>query len=85
MPCVTRFSSSRIATTRALSFFRSARSFGPSDEGGFEELEQLVLSLSSYSRSCAHNSSMSAFASLISEATGGCAANFDFFFFMLSA
>lgn len=85
MPCVTRFSSSQIATTRALSFFRSARSLGPSAEGGFDELEQLVLSLSSYSRNCAHNSSMIALASWTSEATGGCAANLDFFFFMLSA
>lgn len=47
MPLVTLFSSSRIATTRALSFFRSARSLSPSEEGDFEELTLLVFSLSS--------------------------------------
>lgn len=47
MPFVTLFSSSRIATTRALSFFRSARSFGPSEDGDFEELALLAFSLSS--------------------------------------
>ncbi len=47
MPFVTLFSSSRIATTRALSFFRSARSLGPSDDGDLEELALLVFSLSS--------------------------------------
>lgn len=47
MPFVTLFSSSRIAITRALSFFRSARSLGPSVEGDFEELVLLVFNLSS--------------------------------------
>ncbi|EMD78545.1 hypothetical protein C408_3075 [Vibrio diabolicus E0666] len=47
MPCVPLFSSSRIATTRALSFFRSARSLELSVDGGLDELEQLVCNLSS--------------------------------------
>ncbi len=47
MPFLTLFSSSRMATTRALSFFRSARSLGPSDDGDLEELALLVFSLSS--------------------------------------
>lgn len=63
MPLVTQFSSSRIATTRALSFFLSARSLGPSDEGDLEELALLVFSLSSKCRNCSHSSTISALAS----------------------
>ncbi len=71
MPCVAFFSSSRIATTRALIFFRSCLSLGLSDEGGFDEFLELVACLSVRWRNCSHNSSISAFASLRSEATGG--------------
>ena len=44
-----RFSTGELfkPTTRALSFFRSARSLGPSEEGDLEELALLVCSLSS--------------------------------------